>query len=285
MFTGPTARPGDPPPGAVEVAEPPLQAIWHSSAGFIPMPNPFVRRLKQVIDLTASESDALQALLHGRIRQYEPGAEIAGQGQPADGVSVFLAGWSTRAKVLADGRRQIIAFVLPGDICGFGNSVVRTTDHAIGALSTVTLADLDPSQLGALMTEHTRLRRALRWDRAVGAAIQREWTVNLGCRTAFERFAHLFCELLHRLRAVGLAEGDRFQLPATQTDLADAMGVSTVHANRVLQELRQSGLIRLQGGAVELPDVGRLSRLALFDPTYLHLDGWRQTGVDDAALV
>lgn len=249
------------------------------------MPNPFVRRIKGVIDLTASETDALQALLHGRVRQFEPGDEIAGQGQPAEGISVFLGGWSTRAKVLPDGRRQIIAFVLPGDICGFGNSVVRTTDHAIGALSTVTLADLDPSQLGALMTEHTRLRRALRWDRAVGAAIQREWTVNLGCRTAFERFAHLFCELLHRLRAVGLAEGDRFQLPATQTDLADAMGVSTVHANRVLQELRQSGLIRLQGGAVELPDVCRLSRLALFDPTYLHLDGWRQTGVDDAALV
>ncbi len=239
------------------------------------MPNPFVRRLHGLIDFTQAEADALAQLMAGRVRTLATGEDLAVQGEPSNGVTVFLTGWAVRAKVLPDGRRQIIAFFLPGDVCGFGNDLFRIMDHMVSALTPVTLIDIDPSQLASVIEEHPRIGRAFRWDRAVSASIQREWTVNLGQRTAFERFGHLFCELLLRLKAAGVADDEHFELPLTQTDLADATGVSTVHANRILQELRQAGLIRLQSGTVEILDYSRLVRLSLFDPSYLHLDGWR----------
>ncbi len=167
------------------------------------MSNPFVRRLRGLIDLTPAETDALGHLMGGRLRHLATGEDIAVQGEPSEGVMIFMAGWAVRAKVLPDGRRQIIAFFLPGDVAGFGNGLFRLMDHMVSALTPVTLIDIDPAVLASVLEEHPRIGLAFRWDRAVSASIQREWTVNLGQRTAFERFGHLFCELLLRLKAAG----------------------------------------------------------------------------------
>ncbi|MGN6101637.1 MAG: Crp/Fnr family transcriptional regulator [Devosia sp.] len=119
---------------------------------------------------------------------------------------------------------------------------------------------------------HPRLRQALWWDWLVKLAIQREWTLNVGRRDAFERLAHLFCELYFRLEAVGMTEGPSVQLPLTQTDLAEATGLSAVHINRTLQEMRSAGLVILRDHVLTIPDLPALQVAAMFNPAYLHLD-------------
>lgn len=116
------------------------------------------------------------------------------------------------------------------------------------------------------------MMKALWWDTLVSVAIQREWTVNLGQRTAIERLGHLFCELFVRLRGIGLTDGDSCPLPLTQVELADAMGLSNVHINRTLQELRRAGLVVFKGKRLTIPDLAALQKVSLFNPNYLHLD-------------
>lgn len=122
-----------------------------------------------------------------------------------------------------------------------------------------------------LAASHPRLIRALWSDAFVAASIQREWIVSLGQRSAYERVAHLFCEVFIRLQTVGLVEGDSCEFPVTQTELGDATGLSTVHVNRTLQDLRAAGLIVLKGRTLHIPDLPALKRAALFNPRYLHL--------------
>ena len=123
------------------------------------------------------------------------------------------------------------------------------------------------------LTERPALARALWWATLVDEATLRATVVNIGRREAEERVAHLFCELHLRLQAVGLADGGTFELPLTQAELADAMGISAVHANRMLQSLRQRHLIRVSTKSVTILDVARLRELSGFDPNYLHLEG------------
>jgi CRP-like cAMP-binding protein len=131
--------------------------------------------------------------------------------------------------------------------------------------------EIDPDALAALTLTHPRVTRSLWWEALMTAAIQREWSVNLGQRTAAERIGHLFCELFFRLRAVGLTTDSSYELPVTQADLADASGLSAVHVNRTLQELRAANLIVLRGKTLTIPDLEALKTIALFNPNYLHL--------------
>jgi CRP-like cAMP-binding protein len=123
-----------------------------------------------------------------------------------------------------------------------------------------------------MMFDHPRITQALFWDELVTVAIQREWTLNVGQRTAYERIAHLLCELYLRLRTVGLTDGTSCHFPLTQVDLADATGLTAVHVNRTLQELRRDGLIELQSKTLTIPDLNALRQVALFNDNYLHLD-------------
>ncbi|WP_244472665.1 Crp/Fnr family transcriptional regulator [Methylobacterium sp. Leaf89] len=126
--------------------------------------------------------------------------------------------------------------------------------------------------LGNLVREQATLVTTLRRANLVDDAILREWIVNLGSRSAIERIAHLFLELLMRLRAVGLARGDGYDLPVSQLDLADATGLASVHVNRTLQDLKRQGLIELRSRILTIRNVQRLTSLAGFDPRYLSLD-------------
>ena len=184
---------------------------------------------------------------------------------------MILEGWACRYKLLADGRRQIISFLLPGDVCEFYVDIVHELDHSVAALTPALVARIKSASLNSAMGQHPRLAQAFIWERVVTAAIQREWTINLGQRSAFERVAHLLCELFVRLQGIGLVQNRRCELPLTQADLADATGLSAIHVNRTLQELRRQDLITLGGKELYVSKLNSLEDAAGFNGNYLHI--------------
>ncbi|MCJ2131680.1 Crp/Fnr family transcriptional regulator [Methylobacterium sp. E-045] len=235
------------------------------------MPHYFIRKLEQFTKLSRSDRQALENAA-GQRRTVAKHSDIISEGDDPHHVNLILDGWACRYKQLDDGRRQIIAFFVPGDLCDSHVYILREMDHSIVALTPVRLAEISRATLERMADDHGRVTKALWWDTLVTVAVQREWTVNLGQRTALERLGHLFCEVFLRLRGVGLTDGATCDFPLTQVELADALGLSNVHINRTLQELRRAGLIGLKGGRLTIPDFDALQRASLFNPNYLHLD-------------
>lgn len=199
------------------------------------------------------------------------GEDIISDGDPVDCVRVVLSGWLCRYKTLEDGRRQIVNFVLPGESCDAHAFLLPTIDHSIAALTPVVYSEIKRAQYERLTADDRSLAEALLCETLLSNAIQREWAINLGRRVALERVAHLFCEIFERLRPVGLVDGDSCSLPVTQMDLADATGLSVVHFNRTLQELRASRLIVLRDRTLTISDLDALKATALYSPNYLRL--------------
>lgn len=234
--------------------------------------DPLTRKLGQFTRLSAADERALGGLAREGVRGFGAREDIIREGEEPRGVKLVLSGWACRYKALEDGRRQIVAFLVPGDLCDLNASILRGMDHSVAALTPVSAADIPRATIERVMAVHPRVTQALLWEQLVTAAIQREWMLCLGRRTAFERVAHLLCELFVRLRAVALTVGDACELPITQADLAEATGLSAVHVNRTLQELRGQGLIELRGKQLVIPDLKAVQDAAGFDPDYLHLD-------------
>jgi CRP-like cAMP-binding protein len=185
---------------------------------------------------------------------------------------LVIDGWGARYKTLPDGKRQIVSLFLPGDFCDLNVYILREMDHSIGAITRLKVAMITPDEMNGLTGDRPRITQALWWHELVTTAIQREWTLNLGQRTAYERLGHLLVELYLRLRAVGRADNGRCDFPLTQNDLAEATGLTAVHVNRTLQELRRDGLIELERKQLHILDLDRLKELSMFNPNYLHLD-------------
>jgi len=143
---------------------------------------------------------------------------------------------------------------------------------SIAAITRLSVADISREEMDTLIAGRPRITQALSWESLVAAAIQREWTLNIGQRTAYERIAHLLVELFIRLKSVKLTQGDSCDFPITQTDIADAIGLTAVHVNRTLQELRRDGLIVLERKRLQIPNLERLKAAAMFNPNYLHLN-------------
>jgi CRP-like cAMP-binding protein len=236
------------------------------------MDNPIIRRLEGFTRLSREDKRALTEAASQRVRRLGPREDIVVEGDLPRDLNLVLDGWACRYKTLEDGRRQIIALILPGDTCDPHTLPLREVDHSLGALTAVTLAEISRESLLTLGETSPRVGQALVWTMLVAMAVQREWTVSLGQRTALERLGHLLCEVYLRLRAVGLTDGNSCEMPLTQVDLGDATGLSNVHVNRVLQELRNSGLIALKGRILTIPDLERLQEISLFSAAYLHLD-------------
>ncbi len=232
------------------------------------MINPFIRKLETLTGLSDEQRHALEKLTD-RVHHLGSRENIMDEGDEPDLVNIVLSGWACRYKLLPDGRRQISALMLPGDMCDPYAFLLRTMDHALGTLTPVTLAKVPAHVIRDLTASSPHLAEALWWQMLEAVEIQREWTVSLGRRTAVERLAHLFCELSVRLGSLGLTNGPSCDLPITQGDLADATGLSTVHVNRSLQELRASGLVEVRNRRLTLLDKSGLMDLAMFDPTYL----------------
>lgn len=206
------------------------------------------------------------------VRRFPARAEISADDDPPRGTNLILSGIANRLKILPDGRRQILGFFLPGDFCDLHVRQLQTMDHTLATITPALVALLPEETLADVMAERPRIARAFQVGSMAQAAVTREWLVSAGRRSASERVAHLCCEIYTRLAAVGLAKGGQCEWPFSQADLADALGLSSVHINRTLQDLRQRDLIRLRGRSLQLPDFERLADLALFDPRYLHLE-------------
>ncbi len=231
-----------------------------------------VRKLENFTLLSDDERSTLFEIASRRTRLLQPRDDVIRQGEQPYCVNLVLEGFACRYKLLPDGRRQILAFFLPGDMCDLYASVLAAMDHSIGALSTLRIAQILPEDLQEISNRSVRLRQALRWNNLVDEAILREWTVNLGQRSGPERVAHLLCEIFVRLQSVGLANGRKCPFPITQAELSDALGISIVHTNRMLQDMRADDLIVLKGRTLEFLNWEAVKQLAGFDPSYLHLD-------------
>jgi CRP-like cAMP-binding protein len=190
--------------------------------------------------------------------------------RPSESI-VLITGFAVRYNVLRHGKRQITALHVPGDFVDLHSSLVKAMDHAVMTITPCTVGMVPHETLREISETHPHLTRLLGVSIAVDAAIHRQWLVSMGRRSAFEHTAHLFCELLLRLRVVGLTTDDSFQLPLTQAELGDTLGLSAVHVNRVVQELRKQGLITWHGETLVIKDWPRLQQIAEFDPTFLSL--------------
>jgi CRP-like cAMP-binding protein len=232
--------------------------------------NPLIRKLRNFVRFSEAEELELDRLIAGHRLVLGPREEFVSQGGPPNRLHVVLDGWACHYKDLPNGRRQVTALCLPGDLCLDRVSMLRRMSHSIGSLTAVTLGQLSPRAVDDLSAAYPRISQAMAWQSEVQAAVQREWVVNLGQRGAIERMAHLLCEVHLRLRLVDLAKEDSCEMPLTQADLAEVMGLSAVHVNRVLQELRNAGLVALRGRTLTIPDLEALRDAAMFDPGYLH---------------
>lgn len=233
---------------------------------------PIVRRLNALRRLSDAGSAGIRSALCDKMEKAAAGEDLACEGDRCDGVRMFLSGWACRYKSLEDGRRQIVSFILPGDTCDAHIYLLSAMDHSIATLTPVTYCELDRAAFERLISTDASVAEAFHCDALAVGAIQREWAINLGRRDALERVAHVICELFERLRVVGLVDGNSFAFPVTQMDLADATGLSTVHLNRTLQELRGAGLITLRDRSLTIIDPQALWNTAMFNPGYLHLE-------------
>lgn len=235
------------------------------------MVSPLAVQLEAYTRLSDDDRAAI-ARVSNQTREVPPRQDIIAEGEQPRYVHLILSGWGCQYKELPDGRRQIVGFFVPGDLCDLHVYVLKETDRSIAAVTRMRVAEISRGEMDELTLNRPRISQALTWEQLVHESIQREWTLNVGQRTAYERIAHLLTELFLRLRAVGLTQGDSCDFPLTQTDLAEATGLTAVHVNRTLQELRRDGLIELERKRLRIVNLDRLMEVSMFNPNYLHLD-------------
>ncbi len=245
------------------------------------MPNPLIAKLEHGAKLTDEDRQVLEKLV-ARPRRVGPREDIISEGDEPDKVHLITDGFACRYQILPDGKRHIMAYLVPGDICDFHVAILGEMDHTIGTLTACSLVEIPHNTIHDISTKHPNLNRAFWWGTLVDEGILREWLVSLGRRSADQRIAHLFCELLIRLQTVGLADHNSFEMPLTQEELADTLGLSNVHVNRMMQELREKGLISTNSRRLTITHVARLQEFAEFNPNYLHL-GSRENKKNDGS--
>jgi CRP-like cAMP-binding protein len=201
------------------------------------------------------------------------------EGERPDHVHLIVEGWAARYKLLPDGARQITAFLIPGDFCDLHVTMLGEMDHSITTLTRAKVAYIPRSNMDAL-TERPGLAKAFWWATLVDEAVLRAWIVNVGRRDASEAIGHLMCELYVRMKNIGLADDHVFELPLTQEEIADALGLTSVHVNRVLQRLRSEDLISFRQGLLTIHDYPALEKASGFNSNYLHIERRREADLN-----
>jgi CRP-like cAMP-binding protein len=230
-----------------------------------------IRKLESIAPLSDEERRAIESL-PVRIHDLDARQDIVRDGDKPSHCALIVSGWACRYKLLSQGKRQIFSFHIAGDIPDLQSLHVPAMDHSLATVTKATMAFIPHESMRELTARHANIA-ALFWrDTLIDAGIFREWMVGMGRRSAFEQVAHLLCELYLKLQAVGQAGHFRCPLPVTQVDLADALGLTPVHINRVLMEMRSQGLITLKSGTLVIEAWSELLRIADFDSTYLHLE-------------
>ncbi|EJN15817.1 cAMP-binding protein [Bradyrhizobium sp. YR681] len=231
---------------------------------------PLFERLRTTTGAGQEDLQALAALPIA-LRHYGENQAVLRDGEQPSDCCLIVDGFCVRSKTIADGKRQILSIHIPGDLPNLQNLHYATVDHDLVALSDCTLAFIGHKALKDLIAQRPGVGNMFWRDTLVDAAISREWIVNVGQRSTTSRLAHLIVELRERLRLAGRVIDDMFALPLTQEQLGEAMGVTSVHTNRILRDLRIAGVLELQRGTVRILNEHKLQELAQFDGRYLHL--------------
>jgi len=231
---------------------------------------PLIAKLETMKKLPNDDRKALAEVARDA-RQMGARRNIIREGDRPENVHLMAEGWAARYKLLPGGARQITAFLIPGDFCDVHVSLLGEMDHSIATLTRARVAHIPRRKIEEL-AERPAIARAFWWATLVDEAILRNWIVNVGRRDAYEAIGHLMCELYLRMRNVGLAADHSFELPLTQEEIADALGLTPVHVNRTLQRMRSEGLLSLKRSALTIRDYGRLQVASGFNPNYLHLE-------------
>ena len=234
--------------------------------------SPLVAKLSHFMPFSDEDVRVLDALCLNEER-FEVDTDIVVQDDVPRSAFVLTRGMACRYRLLPDGKRQILTFMIPGDFFGLHAFLLKAMDHSIATLMPTRLATISRDTVFALFEHHPRIGAALWWSALQEEAINRERIVALGRRSGRGRVAYLLCELVWRQRAVGLGEDHAIQLPLTQVEFADTLGLTSVHINRILRVFRRDNLIMLARRRLTLINVERLQEIAGFNQDYLHLGG------------
>lgn len=234
--------------------------------------SPLARKLFSYVRLSDDELEVMSDL-HRRRRNFAVGMDMIYQGQVDQSAYVLASGWACSYKILSDGTRQIVDFQIPGDFLGLRSVLFRTADHNIEPITPVQASEVSQRDLLTVFSKTPRLATAVLWAASRDEAMVVEHLIDLGRRSSTERMAHFLLEMGARLQLVGLGDKTGYKCPLSQYLLADALGLSAVHINRVLRELREAGLVTFQRGRVEFDNYKGLVQLAGFDRAYLDHDG------------
>ena len=227
------------------------------------------RKLNTFMPLSADELDCLAEIQSAPIK-VKRGKQLTHEGQTGHKVFVLQSGWACSYKELTNGTRQIISFPIAGDCVGLRSVLLKTADHSFSALTDAVVSPVEGAHLWKCVTEYPRLGAAILWAASREEAMVVEHLVNVGRRSALERTAHFFMEFAERLSLVGLATEAEFECPLSQFVLADALGLTAIHVNRVLRQLRDQDLLTLRKGRARIHDLNRLRKLAGFQGGYLN---------------
>jgi len=229
-----------------------------------------IRKLESIVSLSDAEKQALQEL-PVQVESLKSEQDIIRIGEHASRSCLLLEGFTCAYKLTADGKRQLMAVHIPGDMPDLQSLHLEVMDFSIASIRSSVVGFIQHEDLWRACARYPCLTSALWRATLIDASIYREWILNVGQRGASSRAAHLLCEIFVRMKAVGFAEGRSFRLPITQAQLADAIGITPVHMNRVFQALRAEGLIETKRGKVVILDEKRLKEEGDFDPLYLHM--------------
>jgi CRP-like cAMP-binding protein len=231
---------------------------------------PMLRKLLYWYPLDKADQEAVLALPH-RVKALEPHHFVVREREKAVECCLMLSGFSIRHKIVVGGARQIVAIHMTGDMVDLQNSMLGVADHSVQMLSRGEVAMIPREAIQQLALERPRIGMAMWKDTLVDGSIFREWIANVGRRDAATRLAHVLCEFALRLKLAGLGEQTSYELPMTQEQLADVVGLTSVHVNRTLQTLERQELISRTNRSVRIADWERLADAGDFDATYLHL--------------
>jgi len=234
----------------------------------------FINKLSAFGDMTSEAQSALQQLPL-TVETARKGRELATQGKARSSICFLIDGWASQYKIVRGGGRQIVGYLLPGDLCDLPAVLGGRLDHNVRLNTDSEVGRVSASLFQELVARHPSIKNALFRATISDVAILREWATNVGRRDAKTRLAHHLCELRHRLKRIGLVQADgSFELPLTQEDLGDALGLTPVHVNRTIRLLKEEGVIAVEGRCFTLLKPQVLSALTGFNGSYLRLEGF-----------
>jgi CRP-like cAMP-binding protein len=233
------------------------------------MTNRFIDKLHGFSPLSADEKAALSKATSGA-RKIRAKTDLIREGDRPGPVFVILEGWACRYKILPNGTRQVLAYLMPGDSCDLHIGLLAEMDHSIQVITPALVATVERLDMDAIMDKHRGVAKAMYVGQLIDEGTMRAWNTSMGRRSSVERVAHLMCELYVRARNIGLISGLELALPLSQLMLADSLGMTPVHLNRVLKVLREGGTMTMTRGRLYIVDPAKLTSIAGFDENYLH---------------